>query len=530
MYTYRSPVPAGCILQHLASRRGPATADVRLQCGDGAVGGHLLVLAAIAISPLLRAVFGEDSWDEDIVIMLPDLSVNQINKYFSDIYHSKDLEDHHEINIMLGHMKPEDARARGKHKIGFEQKSVKHEDSDEEEAFVDVMLDELESSVREKQKQKMKNVSTMWEEIRLQRILMNDQIPEVSLDSVKFEGEDFDDEDLQMVTQCDKGSNSIEAKLESLKSETEDFDDELENPDRKTHLDESKYVCPNCGLRTIAQALPKHVRKCNGCNLCGFKTNNRADFLSHVETAHEGKRFQCSYCNLQTTKEGNLRRHIREVHEGGSICPHCDFKAKRISIINEHIRVVHEGKPSTPKKPAQSPCLQPHLCPQCGHKASTKGNLQIHIRVKHEGIRYPCPQCDYQATTRGSLRTHISSVHDPQKHLCPHCGFAANSKKGQENHIKAVHEEHKFLCALCDYKAARKVALEQHVRIVHEGLNFPCPQCDYKATREHNLKIHIKTVHEGLRFKCPHCDYQVTRQDYLQKHISSIHTHILQLQ
>ena len=73
MYTYRSPVQAACILQHLSSCRGPATADVRLQCGDGAVGGHRLVLAAV--SPMLRAVFREDSWDEDIVIMLPDISV-----------------------------------------------------------------------------------------------------------------------------------------------------------------------------------------------------------------------------------------------------------------------------------------------------------------------------------------------------------------------------------------------------------------------------------------------------------------------
>ena len=73
MYTYRSPVQAACILQHLSSCRGPATADVRLQCGDGAVGGHRLVLAAV--SPMLRAVFREDSWDEDILIMLPDISV-----------------------------------------------------------------------------------------------------------------------------------------------------------------------------------------------------------------------------------------------------------------------------------------------------------------------------------------------------------------------------------------------------------------------------------------------------------------------
>ena len=52
--------------------------------------------------------------------MLPDISVIQINKYFSDIYHSKDLEDNLEINKMLGHMKPKAVM------------SVKHEDTDEE--------------------------------------------------------------------------------------------------------------------------------------------------------------------------------------------------------------------------------------------------------------------------------------------------------------------------------------------------------------------------------------------------------------
>ena len=79
--TPRSTVPAGCILQHLASCSDSAT-DVVLQCGDGAVGGHRLVLAAI--SPMLHAVFREDSWDEDILILLPDISVDQVKKYLSD--------------------------------------------------------------------------------------------------------------------------------------------------------------------------------------------------------------------------------------------------------------------------------------------------------------------------------------------------------------------------------------------------------------------------------------------------------------
>ena len=66
--------------------------------------------------------------------MLPDISVIQINKYFSDIYHSKDLEDNLEINKMLGHMKPkaEDARTRPKNNVGLDHMSVKHEDTDEE--------------------------------------------------------------------------------------------------------------------------------------------------------------------------------------------------------------------------------------------------------------------------------------------------------------------------------------------------------------------------------------------------------------
>ena len=318
------------------------------------------------------------------------------------------------------------------------------------------------------------------------------------------------------------------------------------------HEDNKDFLCLHCGVsmgKKQRKAIYQHIDKCNGCNLCDFKTNNREDFLSHVQSVHKGKQFQCPSCPIQFTNEPNLNRHVEAAHKGGMFkCSECDYQAKRKTIVDEHFQVVHEGiKFQCPKceyqangkqqllyhiskfheSSVKNEAIKSSLCPHCGHQASSNANLHSHIKAIHEGVKYPCPHCPYQATQKSSLQSHINAVHMRQKgHLCPHCGFEA-TKTILRQHIQTMHEAPKFLCSQCDYKTPRKAHLDIHIKTVHEGLTFPCPQCDYKATRKHNLKVHIQTVHEGLKFNCQHCDYQATRADYVQKHINSDHPELI---
>ena len=46
--------------------------DVTMQCGDGSVPCHRLVLASL--SPMLSSILSSDTWDEAITIMMPDVT------------------------------------------------------------------------------------------------------------------------------------------------------------------------------------------------------------------------------------------------------------------------------------------------------------------------------------------------------------------------------------------------------------------------------------------------------------------------
>ena len=77
-----------------------------LVCSDGLLPAHKLVLAAL--SPLLRSALAEaDTWDQEennISIIMPDFSTQQLSRYLADIWTCEDLGHHPDVNIVLGHI------------------------------------------------------------------------------------------------------------------------------------------------------------------------------------------------------------------------------------------------------------------------------------------------------------------------------------------------------------------------------------------------------------------------------------------
>ena len=82
-----------------------ATCDVRLVCGDGAVWGHRLVLAAISRTLLciLSEAEAGDTGDEAVTIIMPDCGVASVRQYFADMFSGQKVDQYHELNSFFGY-------------------------------------------------------------------------------------------------------------------------------------------------------------------------------------------------------------------------------------------------------------------------------------------------------------------------------------------------------------------------------------------------------------------------------------------
>ena len=50
------------------------------------------------------------------------------------------------------------------------------------------------------------------------------------------------------------------------------------------------------------------------CEYCDYKALSRKDCRKHVESIHEGIRYECSQCDYRATNKSNLYRHQRRNH------------------------------------------------------------------------------------------------------------------------------------------------------------------------------------------------------------------------
>ena len=76
------------------------TADVLIYCSNGVIPTHRLVLASI--SDMLLTVFKQDTWDEQIVIMLPDFSTSDLTQCIKSLLMSSKSEKLSDVFNVLG--------------------------------------------------------------------------------------------------------------------------------------------------------------------------------------------------------------------------------------------------------------------------------------------------------------------------------------------------------------------------------------------------------------------------------------------
>ena len=577
--TPRSTVPAGCILQHLASCSDSAT-DVVLQCGDGAVGGHRLVLAAI--SPMLHAVFREDSWDEDILILLPDISVGQMEKYFSDIYTSPHLEDHHELNLMLGHSQVVTRTCKNK----MSQLAETKFEDDHQEADFDMIMkfdQELEEDV---DVEVSSNQNPSYAEL-----YANNET------SVKSECEEVDENAIHTE---EEGKQSRKLMYKLVRIQPIHWNEIVEmlkkNPNLTGKIAINYLIAkyPDLYSKRQYHNLRHRIRKWRCLNVSEKgkieKTEIEHDEAENLEGVPiEKKEYSSSCYGLQADhwneivvmlerdpylkgrtalnyliakypgmyseqQYRNLRWRMEEWR-----CLNVSDKGKfeKVEAVDtntdaEYLTGCHIKKRYRFYALAPLRGDEKYICPNCGggskvldkqfsaHIDTCKGcklcdfktNVRIdfinHVKTAHGGKQFQCSECSMQFTNDGNLRRHISGMHEEKQIKCFLCDYKTNVKHLLDEHFQVVHEGIPFQCPQCDFQAKWKSALSHHVTNVHKkDKEHLCPHCGHIASNKGNLKLHIKKKHEGFVYpsenlQCPHCEFKGNKLR-MKRHLINVH-------
>ena len=81
------------------------------------------------------------------------------------------------------------------------------------------------------------------------------------------------------------------------------------------------FTCNHCGLTAIRKdSLEEHMKAKHRdgimlkCTPCDKEFASKNALKRHIESKHEGKRYQCQYCAHKATQQINLKTHIRKKH------------------------------------------------------------------------------------------------------------------------------------------------------------------------------------------------------------------------
>ena len=212
-------------------------------------------------------------------------------------------------------------------------------------------------------------------------------------------------------SECDKAFS----KKESLKRHIAIHGDDM-------------FQCDQCEFQTVwDRSLKSHTMtmhtdkqyKCDKDN-CDFRAPNQLKISRHIESEHEGVRYECNLCSYKGRLKSDLKRHIGAMHEGITYdCTQCPKTYKEKRKLKEHVQFAHQG------------FIQ--KCDQCDYQSGRKINLYRHVQTKHRGIKKPptivqCEQCRKPFSGIGNLKFHIKTIHGGIKYQCDICGHQASTK------------------------------------------------------------------------------------------------------
>ena len=262
------------------------------------------------------------------------------------------------------------------------------------------------------------------------------------------------------------------------------------------HLDDH-FFCrfPGCDYRepfkTIGgcknHQLRYHAReeeKIFLCQFCDKKFASNQLRNKHQNLIHT-KRYPCEVCQKVFSEKTRLMIHAR-IHSGERpyVCEDCGFSCSQKDNLRLHKEFRHPVSGQQEKK---------FTCDICSASFLTNSNLRRHVLIHSDVKQCVCETCGKSFKDAGSLKQHNFS-----------------------------HGNQDYCCTICSQTFTSPLYLNRHLSRLHptDGVQpLACQQCGKGFPLKHQLEEHIQAVHENKKYRCPHCNLLVGRRSSVARHI-----------
>ncbi|XP_030418246.1 zinc finger protein 436-like isoform X2 [Gopherus evgoodei] len=211
-----------------------------------------------------------------------------------------------------------------------------------------------------------------------------------------------------------------------------------------------------------------------------FSSSSALDL--HEKTHRDEKRYSCAECGKSYRQNSHLRRHQKS-HTGEKpyVCADCGSSFGRKSTLSKHLRTHKEEKP--------------YSCTDCGRSFRESSYLALHKRI-HTGEKpYQCPDCGKSFRRKGDLSSHCKTHTGEKPHKCTECGQGFRRKSTLTKHLRTDTGERPYKCPHCEKSFRQKFSLSQH-RLTHrEGWPHTCMECGKGFNHKPNLVQHLAKLH-----------------------------------
>ncbi|XP_074857614.1 zinc finger protein 142 isoform X2 [Carettochelys insculpta] len=291
------------------------------------------------------------------------------------------------------------------------------------------------------------------------------------------------------------------------------------------------YACPVCSETfRLSQALKEHLKthKAEPKRLscfqgdCGYRTEDRKEFVRHLKEAHGIKAVECQYhaCSLLFGTPEAMEAH-RKTHYAFH-CQHCDFACSNKHVFRKHKRQGHPG----------SERLQCGFCPY-----ATFNPVEFHDHMgkmhAHEKI-HKCAECGFATAHKRVLIRHMLLHTGEKPHKCERCDFTCRDVSYLSKHMLTHSSDKNYMCTecgyqcnQCSYRCHRADQLSSH-KLRHQGKSLICEVCGFACKRKYELQKHAQAKHsqdyQVPVFQCRYCSYQTKYKQALLNHENCKHT------